>query len=260
MAQSSIRKHVPATCQQCGGNYQRRSDDKERKYCSNQCRGRAKTQSGTILQECEGCKQPFRVSKSQSLYRPRQHCSLFCRKKHFKPSSSVQAILDLRDQGLSYSEIAGITGKTYGYVRSTWWKYRSTEDHRRAIREQRQSCLQGECVQCGRAKKHKGSRCGSCVARSSRQRLKSEVFAAYGNKCACCGEAQIEFLTLDHIHNDGAEHRRSLGIGVGAGRNVYADVKRQNFPKDRFQLLCWNCNCAKQHFGTCPHQQQKADS
>jgi hypothetical protein len=25
-------------------------------------------------------------------------------------------------------------------------------------------------------------------------------------------------------------------------------------PLDRYQLLCWNCNLAKAHYGRCPHR------
>lgn len=39
------------------------------------------------------------------------------------------------------------------------------------------------------------------------RRLKLEVLAGYGGKCICCGETHPAFLTVDHINNDGAEHR-----------------------------------------------------
>lgn len=91
-------------------------------------------------------------------------------------------------------------------------------------------------------------------ARRWRVALKAEVFNAYGNQCACCGEAEVTFLALDHVNGDGAEHRRSLAAGY-AGRTyqVYLDVKRQGFPPT-YQLLCNNCNIAKHRLGECPHQ------
>ena len=77
------------------------------------------------------------------------------------------------------------------------------------------------------------------------KRLK--VLQHYGMKCSCCGETQIEFLAIDHIKNDGAEHRRTLKI------NIYDWLIKNNYPKG-FQILCHNCNLAKAFYGKCPHQ------
>lgn len=84
------------------------------------------------------------------------------------------------------------------------------------------------------------------------QRMRQEVLDAYGRKCTCCGETQEEFLSIDHIDGNGAEHRRELGIKGGG--QFYAWLRRQGFP-DGFQILCMNCNHAKGHYGTCPHKQ-----
>ena len=44
--------------------------------------------------------------------------------------------------------------------------------------------------------------------------LKNEVFQAYGGyQCACCGETEPMFLTIDHVGNDGADHRRVIANG-----------------------------------------------
>ncbi len=65
--------------------------------------------------------------------------------------------------------------------------------------------------------------CKICIGIQRRdwgRKLKQECFNAYGgNKCACCKIIKrTEFLTLDHINNDGAEERRTLngkrGIGI----------------------------------------------
>jgi hypothetical protein len=89
-----------------------------------------------------------------------------------------------------------------------------------------------------------------------RIRLRLEVLEAYGNKCACCGEEHPDFLTIDHINNDGAAHRRELfGDSRGVGSyEFYLWLKREGFPKDNFQCLCMNCNWAKGKYGVCPHQ------
>lgn len=85
-----------------------------------------------------------------------------------------------------------------------------------------------------------------------RRRIRLEAIAAYGGRCACCGESQTEFLTIDHVYNDGAVERR--GDRRLTGTKFYQRLKRLGWPKDRYQLLCFNCNCAKGHFGMCPHQ------
>src|SRR5690349_12135080 len=80
--------------------------------------------------------------------------------------------------------------------------------------------------------------------------LRAAVIAAYGGCCTCCGELETVFLEIDHVFNDGAEERRRIG---GFGKNFYYWLKMQNFPTDRYQLLCANCNQAKKRVGICPH-------
>lgn len=82
-------------------------------------------------------------------------------------------------------------------------------------------------------------------------KLKFEVLKAYGGKCICCGETQPYFLTIDHVYNDGASDRKING----SGRRFYHYLKRLGFPKDRYQILCYNCNNAKRILGYCPHRQ-----
>lgn len=79
---------------------------------------------------------------------------------------------------------------------------------------------------------------------------KQKVVDAYGGKCVCCGESMIEFLTIDHINGDGHLHRRK----VGKGRRIYKDLIALGFPKDNYQLLCFNCNIVLGFYGYCPHR------
>lgn len=89
--------------------------------------------------------------------------------------------------------------------------------------------------------------------RQARIKLKSEVIRAYGGHCVCCGEAAYEFMTIDHVFNDGAQHRKEL---KRSGYTFYYWLKSQGYPQDRFQLLCMNCNAAKGWFGGCPHNRR----
>lgn len=86
-------------------------------------------------------------------------------------------------------------------------------------------------------------------------RIRHEMLAAYGNKCACCGETTTEFLSIDHIHGGGNKHRKAVSCGVG-GNEFYRWLKKNGFPKDDFQLLCYNCNLAKGFYGECPHKRE----
>lgn len=85
-----------------------------------------------------------------------------------------------------------------------------------------------------------------------RERNRNLVFGHYGTECACCGESQRLFLTIDHIGNDGAEHRRE--IGNKGGSSFFAWLVAEGFPSG-FQTLCRNCNWGKHaNGGICPHQ------
>lgn len=103
---------------------------------------------------------------------------------------------------------------------------------------------------------HKTATCRSGIRRR-RMRVKQEVISAYGGHCACCGETAIEFLGIDHINNNGAEHRRQLRM-KGGGAAFYQWLKKNNFPKGDYQVLCHNCNSAKGYYGYCPHQKDVA--
>ncbi len=82
---------------------------------------------------------------------------------------------------------------------------------------------------------------------------KLRVFQMYGGVCACCGVTGDEFLTMDHINNDGWSDRQH---GGSSGQQLYKELLRKGAPDPRFQILCWNCNLAKAHAPdhTCPHR------
>ncbi len=86
--------------------------------------------------------------------------------------------------------------------------------------------------------------------------IKAETIKAYGGECKCCGESDYNFLVLDHVHNDGASHRREIGKTYGhrpSSVSMFRWAKKNDYP-DILQLLCANCNLGKQiNGGTCPH-------
>ncbi|HEC74802.1 MAG TPA: hypothetical protein ENI26_10605 [Methylophaga aminisulfidivorans] len=79
--------------------------------------------------------------------------------------------------------------------------------------------------------------------------MKVEVIKGLGGKCVCCGESCKEFLTVDHINGDGAAHRERLKRSYA----VYRDIRNQNFPRDKYRLLCSNCHNSISWYGYCPH-------
>ena len=98
------------------------------------------------------------------------------------------------------------------------------------------------------------------ASKKYRNKLKSEVLSHYSNgtmKCACekCyyhnHNCLIEFLTIDHINNDGAIQRKKLN-----GKNIYLWLKQHNYPEG-YQVLCMNCNFGKIcNKGICPHKME----
>ena len=85
------------------------------------------------------------------------------------------------------------------------------------------------------------------------RRKRQQVFDHYGGECVCCSEATNEFLTIDHINNDGSTHRQSIfGRNKTGGYPFYLWVIRNNYPTD-LQVMCMNCNMAKRIYGVCPH-------
>ncbi len=82
--------------------------------------------------------------------------------------------------------------------------------------------------------------------------LRREVINAYGNQCSCCGEKEYLFLEIDHVNNDGAEHRKIIGSSAKA---LLMWIKKNKFPTS-MQILCANCNQGKKRNGDiCPHKQ-----
>ncbi len=109
------------------------------------------------------------------------------------------------------------------------------------------------CYDCGLARyreRYKKVSADICQKRKAyRLKLKQDFVKAYGGKCTCCGENGIEFLTVAHLNNDGAKHRKEIG---GSNR-LHTWLKQKKYPKG-FGVLCFNCNAADYYYGGCPHK------
>jgi hypothetical protein len=88
-----------------------------------------------------------------------------------------------------------------------------------------------------------------------RDKIKDLVFEAYGGyQCTCCGETEKGFLTIDHINDDGAQHRKAIGQRGGIG--IYLWLVENHFPPG-FEPRCYNCNLGRAHNkGVCPHKEK----
>jgi hypothetical protein len=113
--------------------------------------------------------------------------------------------------------------------------------------------INNQCIECN---KHKSDteiyqHCDDCRLKKKieRHKIRQIILDHYGQKCNCscgCNTTNPRHLTLDHIENNGAAHRKEVGTSL----YFYRWVIKNNFPDD-LQILCFNCNCAKSNYGGC---------
>jgi len=87
----------------------------------------------------------------------------------------------------------------------------------------------------------------------ARSKLKPQVINHYSNglnKCSCCGEKHIEFLSIDHIDGGGNIHRKSIHK---SGVDFYRWLIQNKYPNG-YQVLCMNCQFGTIRGKICPHQ------
>ena len=89
----------------------------------------------------------------------------------------------------------------------------------------------GRCKSCEHCRKSANARC--LVAN---RQIRTAVLALYGGACACCGETEDHFLSLDHVNNNGGKLRRSGDSNHVSGFYRYALKEK----RDDLQLLCHN--------------------
>jgi hypothetical protein len=88
------------------------------------------------------------------------------------------------------------------------------------------------------------------VSRKYSQKLKDDVFIAYGGyTCKCCGEDRKEFLSIDHINGGGGKHKKEHR------GHLYQFLRNNKFP-DGYRILCHNCNMSRGLYGYCPHEKE----
>lgn len=100
------------------------------------------------------------------------------------------------------------------------------------------------------------------LLKERRHKLRLQVISHYSqgkNECACCGEKHIKFLSLNHINGKGNQHRKEIfGHNIG-GYLFYEWLIRNKYPEG-YNVLCFNCNCAKGFYGSCPHDAEREEA
>ena len=129
------------------------------------------------------------------------------------------------------------------------WRARTPEKRKQYYQKNREAIISKVSKW---AKENKEKR--RVIGRTWRWRIRMEMIEAYGGACTCCGEIQPEFLSIDHIRNDGYTKRLK---GEPSGAALYKVLRDKGWPRDEYQLLCMNCNFAKGHFGECPHKKPR---
>lgn len=104
--------------------------------------------------------------------------------------------------------------------------------------------------------KHNGWR------RKAGLKLKLQTFMQYGSvECAFCSFSDHRALSIDHVNDNGADHRRAIGLEGKGGYVFYQWLKQNGYPEG-FQTLCANCQfkkrAAKWREGTTTIQQTRA--
>jgi hypothetical protein len=177
----------------------------------------------------------------------KKYCSNKCRIDFHVRAQKIK----LSERGATELEKA----KEHRNKRSVAW-YERTKEIRRATSaekyrnddEYRTRALARQAAYNERTRNTKNER-----ERRKYRELREAVLVAYGSKCACCGEATLAFLCIDHINGGGSEHRRALRAkGISAGAGFYKWLQKNDYPEG-FQVLCHNCNMAKGFYGSCPH-------
>lgn len=133
------------------------------------------------------------------------------------------------------------------------WRYKNDAKYREWLDNYRKTKLSAYCKKRYIRLKSRIKAQGDAY----RQRVMVEAFSHYGKVCYCCGEENPLFLTLGHINNDGAAHRKRLNGEAGktgTGYAFYLWLKRHKYPSLPLQVECYNCNCGKnRNRGVCPH-------
>ena len=96
--------------------------------------------------------------------------------------------------------------------------------------------------------------CRRCDAKDRSDRLlklRHKVIDYLGGKCACCGINNYNYLSIDHVNGGGIKDRDKYNKWSKYLKSILEFSKEE--VDEKYQLLCYNCNCTKGFYGKCPH-------
>lgn len=132
---------------------------------------------------------------------------------------------------------------------SNW--YRGNREHRLEVQQEWLSANREKARLKCKAWREANPEKGKATSKRYNAALRQRVLEHYGRACACCSDSIERFLTIDHINNDGAAHRKEI---KWSGSSLYVWLEGNGFPPG-FQTLCYNCNIGRhQNGGICPHK------
>ena len=146
-----------------------------------------------------------------------------------------------------------------GKIRCQICADKDTEFHRKLYADRIANVM---CKWCGRNRATDlNFTCQSCRSRrhigllTHTAIIRLEVLKHYSHSeipyCNCCGEIELDFLSIDHIGGGGNEHRKKLG-----NLTIFEWLIKNDFPSG-FQVLCMNCNWGRaRNHGICPHKRK----
>lgn len=93
-------------------------------------------------------------------------------------------------------------------------------------------------------------------AKNWRSHISKMVKDWLGGKCACCGETRFDMLTIDHIVPVGRKNRNSHHADYYEVWSAYrsCDGAAIGRVRQKYQILCWNCNMSKMCGTECRHK------
>lgn len=191
--------------------------------------------------ECIECRRSYQAAWARGEITPRYSTpERACRKcGETKPVDQFAKVYSKKTRGKEYRQHTCI------------------ECHREAsaAKERRLRATNPERYREANRKHYQANRTAKNAQRRERHyRLRDIVFEGYGGyRCTCCGVTEPTMLTLDHVNNDGAEHRRKEPAARWS-KHMYAWLIERGFPSE-FQVLCFNCNISKyRNGGVCAHK------
>ena len=202
--------------------------------------------------------------------RYKKHRPKLLLQKKIKLKAMRLRVLAYYSKGTPKCKICGITGMpflqidhVYGRKAMGHSRYTTTTQILQDLDKNHPKGFQILCANCNmiksiRSHKTHSNHPNAVKSRYYKKISRKKVLEHYsGGKmnCGCCGFAEIDGLSIDHIKPRREwKHDKTFRTD-----KLYRWLRRKNFPKG-FQILCQNCNHAKRDNDICPHQNMHKNS